>query len=698
MSETKIMNDVFSIKSTKSKLVTESLKSVNMEESEIDNDNNSQVDYDKTIENIVTSTSGIIDNVSVINNTPKILNSSISPEKLEAISISRDMLKERLLKVNQEEKPSIVVEAEPNISVKAGKVFSKYNSIENLNTTIVLDTTDTNTISNEVMALSEVDDVSISKANSEISETTLNQSQLFNVSSILIDKPFRLSTNELELPKSYPSSITYSPTSPSSLILSTPRNPIIHPSHSYSADNLFEDRSSLLKSKFSLYSNYSFASENSMSDDFDSESTTVKKKKSVRFSNIVDVIDSDQKDTLDGIGTLDTSKNNQMNSFSDTSVVINVDDNEEDVNESNGTNLMNTRTEITHGSCAMKIKEVVTIFFSYLFYILNNILGVFKVNKKNKKSNIYRNVRGNNMFNFNSSFQEIVSDEEDTFSQNSTIDNSNESCLIDQVEGKKAPIEHIIVESEVVNYIPMSLKESSTYSLDSFPITINSLSQKKGNRVVHYWYNDNKKTMAQRFGLSKGSQSPNKLKNNINETNSNTKQGNKFENIKHHVSLGKNKETNLESSTKIKRSSLINFKPTNIDINNIPNISATTTTNTILNSSSPFREEKNQIANKKGIIIRDLNADGELYEINLNNISNEKFDISTSQSNDETKILCLASSPSFNNEKNNTIEKEERNIDVTPSSSIPNNKESPKKSSKKFGHRRQNSVRLEISY
>jgi hypothetical protein len=264
----------------------------------------------------------------------------------------------------------------------------------------------------------------------------------------------------------------------------------------------------------------------------------------------------------------------------------------------------------------------------------------------------------------------------------------------------------------------------------SMPLTINTLSQQKGDRVVRYWYKKDpkRKTMTQRFGLTKSLNSSDVL-NKSNKKNIILKQKDK---TKYPKLVSKMPESVITTS-KIKRSSLVNFTPTNIDINNIPNISATTTTNTILNSTSSYRGERNQNlalnntdsnSNSSGknsnendsihqyygkeIIIRDLNSNDKIYySFNLEDGNKGKIDFQTKDN--QGKVL---SSTIISNKNGQTfIEKNEVNSTILPSSTNSSPSTSPslsstsssdkeplRKSSKRFNHRRQNSVRLQISY
>jgi len=727
MSEAKLLKYVFNSKSEKLALLNKQAKSVNEEESEMDEDN--KVNYDKTIDNIVTSTSRIIDHPSITVNcrsTPKqILDSSVQRKKLRVIPFHQDTLRRRLL----EEKQLIIVKTEPNVNLKGmtGKESSKYSSIDN---STIFDTTDNNTIRNEVMTLPEDDTITINKANSEISETTLNLSPLSTITSINIDKRFRLSTGELESPRSFSPSLASSPASPTSLILGVAGNPIVVSPHSYFS----EEYNSLPRNLFFSYnsnSNYALSYENSMLDDFDNESTTFKKKKSVRFSNIVDVIDSDQKDTLAELEAFG-SKANQVNGNLETQILIDVEDKEE-VKDDDMTTMNNSRDDVNQVSCLMKVEEVVAIFFTYLIYIFSSIFSIFKFNKENKKSYRYKNqfetLKDNDIYNNNSISQNAIVNE-DTISPSSIncLKELNSTCIISNVnnnnnkkeeareieicplktENEKNTVEHLIIESEVVERMHMPTKNPTTV-LESSPMTVNSLSQKRGNRVVRYWYDNNKKTIVQRFGLFRGNQSFKKLKN-IN-SKQNSKQGD--QNL-----LVKTKEV-----SKVKRSSLVNFKPTNIDINSIPNINATTTTNTILNSSSPYREEKGQMSNRKGIVIHDLNhADGVPDSIlnssspfregkdqnvkrkgiiirDLNNADGICYEIKINSSEESDEKGENSSKTALSNNDNiNTIENNDGSSSSSSTVSFSLNNSNNKRTGRKYSHKRQNSVRLEISY
>jgi len=261
---------------------------------------------------------------------------------------------------------------------------------------------------------------------------------------------------------------------------------------------------------------------------------------------------------------------------------------------------------------------------------------------------------------------------------------------------------------------------STIFSDSSSTMTINTLSQQKNDRIVRYWYKDNQNNcMNQKTSLCKNENSL-AIKNNNFKQNVVWKQDDKK--LLRPTSL-------LETITippKVKRSSLVNFKPTNIDINNIPNISATTTTNTILNSNSVYRGEKNQknqihcsnninninfdINNNeqnefdKELIIRDLNAnDNILYSLKINKAATEKLDLITTADNGKLQN-------SINHKGQAMVEKTEINSPVTPTtptsptssvsstSTLLTDKAELKKAAKRFSHRRQNSVRLQISY
>jgi len=116
MSEEKLLKYVFSSKSEKLALLNKQVKSVNEEESEMGEDN--KVNYDKTIDNIVSSTSRIMDHTSITVNcrsTPKqVLDSSVQRKKLRVIPFHQDTLRRRLL----EEKQLVIVRTEPNVNFK----------------------------------------------------------------------------------------------------------------------------------------------------------------------------------------------------------------------------------------------------------------------------------------------------------------------------------------------------------------------------------------------------------------------------------------------------------------------------------------------------------------------------------------------------------------------------------------------------
>jgi len=175
--------------------------------------------------------------------------------------------------------------------------------------------------------------------------------------------------------------------------------------------------------------------------------------------------------------------------------------------------------------------------------------------------------------------------------------------------------------------------------------------------------------------------------------------------------------------SKVKRSSLVNFKPTNIDINSIPNINATTTTNTILNSSSPYREEKGQMSNRKGIVIHDLNhADGVPDSIlnssspfregkdqnvkrkgiiirDLNNADGICYEIKINSSEESDEKGENSSKTALSNNDNiNTIENNDGSSSSSSTVSFSLNNSNNKRTGRKYSHKRQNSVRLEISY
>jgi hypothetical protein len=763
MNETKLINfEITNSKPIKS-VLQKQLSPYNTlidEKSKIE-DNRKSESLEKSIDRIASSTSGLIDNTSIANSPQQMLNTSLSHEKLELSSNGED-LKNRMKVSDTEETSSVIITKPSNEDLK-GKMIGKENlknqnsrllSIDVMNNSAVIDTTDTNTISNEVMSLSsEEENGLINNAFSEISEATLNQSQPPSIISSNINydlKGYRLSTSALEInrPISPASPVSpVSPVSPTSMIGTPSINHVIIP-RCYSALALIEDNnnSSPLRNSVSMYSNYSFSYMNSVIDDIDGESTLAKKKKSVRFSNIVDVIDSNQKDKLANLG------NDKDEVFPELSTVINIDD----VESTDEDMKTMTSSEDENKSVVMRVEEFFSVVLKYILLTLSSIfcLFYFKKDKKDReKRNGYKSqyaiIKDNSMTNFSTGSEGLS--EEDTFSQSSTIGDTNtqdtisptslnclkelnatnvisnpkkkkyndsavkpldqlcivknnndiEFCSLNTKEDYDNSNEQLIVESEVVKrmHLPLmsSLSTSSVNSLStsgsisstmasvSYPLTINTLSRQKGERVVRYWYNNNndtkitttttntndngsissnnsrKKNIYQKLGLSKGSNSDNSKNNK------------------------KSKETRIPidktvENAKIKRSSIVNYKPTNIDINKIPNINVTTTANTILNSTSNFRNDKKSNSSSnlgKEIIIRDLNSNDKVfYSLNL-----EKSKIES----------ILNRNPSSNEDGNENEKKEIKTVTIkTPPPS--------KKASRKFSHRRQNSVRLEVSY
>lgn len=827
MSETKLINfDIISTKPTNNVILSKSLNNFDIsvnEESELKNNKRKSdiLPYEKNIDHIALTTSGIIDNTSVANNPKQIFNNSISNEKLNISSNNKEMLKHKLLNIGNKADSKLSTNAiisktindniklkklEKESSTSSFKQPSKFISIDVSNNNTVLDITDTNTISNEIMTISSEDEgLIIQNANSEISETTLNQSQPPSVTSFNLDvaPTYRLSTGALEIPRSISPSSPSSPSSSSSqssLFCSSTNHPLLAP-RSYSAQALFEDtnNSSPLRNSISVYtgSNYSFSYGNFMLDDGnDNESVLAKKKKSVRFSNIVDVIESDEKNTLAKLKALDNEKEkeNEINYdenqdpkrdliFPELTTVINIEDDDHNLTA------INSVSSSSSSSFIVKIEEALSLIFKYIIIAINSFLGIFKQkqNKKNRKNN---NKEKNQyaIINDNSipeseytsltisaeDLEEIKLNEEDNLSQSSTVGDSIapdsispsslndikeinytstvsgndknklfaasslnqvfigkdnqvgsdvELCLINSSEEKNSENDNTI-ENEIPERpkrIPMPLtssssssslnsistcnSSSSTTTLISSPLTINKLSQQKSNRVVRYWYNDPKrKTMAQRFGLSKNSN--NNISSNNNKRTIVLKQGVNYN--KRPVLVNKISES---TSATPKRSSLVNFTPTNIDINNIPNISATTTTNTILNSTTSYKSEKGQnsgfnndngaqIHHGKEIIIRDLNTNDEIYyALNFEDAEKGKIDLLTK--NSQGKIHSSSDIP--NQENFVSIENAEVTTPTSPSSisssaSLSSDKEPLRKTAKRFSHRRQNSVRLQISY
>ncbi|ORX61083.1 hypothetical protein BCR36DRAFT_579144 [Piromyces finnis] len=728
------------------------------EELDIEEDNKSELlSYEESIDCIVSNTSGIIDNTSIANIPQQMLNTSLSHEKLE-LNSNREALKDYMMLSNSKRELSgnIIKTSDEDLKGKiVGKEnmknsnYDKLSTIDVMNNSAVIDTIDTNTISNEVMSLSseeETETMLINKASSEISETTLNQSQLsIVVSSNNHDiKGFHLSTGALEITRSV-SSIPASPVSPnspaspSSIINTSNSNQVFVP-RSYSALALIDDSNngSPLRKSFSVFSNYSFSYVNS--DDNDSESTLAKKKKSVRFSNIVDVIDSNQRDTMANLDNVySDSKSEKDTMFIENSTVINIDDTAAEVEDED----MKTITSFStmNKSVATKVEQFFSVILKYFILVFSNVFCIFKLKKdkedRKKRTSGYKNqysiIKDNNLTSIVTGVEPLGDD--DALSQSSTIGDSNtqdtispsslnclkelnatniisspnknnenntvikplnqvcvvkdntdiEFCSINSNEDEyNDSREQLIIETEVIkckhlksipfssassfNSVSTSNSISSTMTSVSYPLTINSLSKQKGKRVVRYWYGNNnsnnkKKSIYQKFRLSK---TPN---NKVCEKN------------------GSDARMPMVSKTiepsKIKRSSLVNYKPTNIDINNIPNINVTTTANTILNSTSNYRNDRKSNSNlRKEIIIRDLNSNDKVfYSLNLD-------DSRMNSGLNNTNII----SSSLPNKENNDDRDKTDSLDKTMTI------KTPLPSSRKFSHRRQNSVRLEISY
>jgi len=815
MNETKLINfDVISTKSTKPSLLIKPLNSFNgtikgKSKSENINKSIESLSCEKTIDYIASSTSKIIDNTSVTNSVNQILNNSISREKLEISSSIKETLKcqksNNCITNQASESKNLRLEKESSNSSLLLPV--KCISIGVLNNNEIMDINDTSTISNEVMTISSEDEgVIVHKANSETSETTLNQSQppLIIPSCFEGTKAFRLSTGTIGLRRSISST---SPTSPSSslssMINTSSNNPLFTP-RSYSPLAFVDDsnNTSPLRNTISVYSglNYTFSYANSMIDDGnDNESVLAKKKKSVRFSNIVDVIDSDEKDTLAKLKALDDTCNefdsdengnsNQDLIFPELTTVINIENDDHELASIGSSSASNP---ITQQSFVMKIEEIIASIFRYIILAINSFLRIFKRrnNKKNRKnkSNQYAVINDNGISNYTTltissdDMKKMKLNEDDNLSQNSTVGDSipntispislnelNSSLKLDKSQLNKQSIaknneneielchfntpndrnidkdnnsidmnkmserrmniqQASLLSLSSLNFSSTSDSENSTEHIDTSPLTINTLSQQKSNRIVHYWYKDSKrKTMAKLFGFPKSSDRKNSSYHN--KVNKVSKRSNKSKN---RTLVSKIPESTVVSP-KIKRSSLVNFTPTNIDINNLPNISATTTTNTILNSTSSYREEMNQnlaLSNnnnnnndndsdndndndnsnnngikqhhQKEIIIRDLNSNDEIYyPLSLEGIDKGKINIKTKNNKDQ----ILSSTVISNQENHLLIEKEKETIPTSPSSQLSSSsfsessdKEPLRKATKRFSHRRQNSVRLEVSY
>jgi len=362
-------------------------------------------------------------------------------------------------------------------------------------------------------------------------------------------------------------------------------------------------------------------------------------------------------------------------------------------------------------SLLMKVEEFVAVVILHIISIISKFFSIFKYKKikeENENKNQYKIIKDNTVM--NNSGEVEAQGNRDTNTQNTISESSlnclkelnstkvisnpkkgstviplNQICIVNNdnnntdnelfsVNYDDDSKEHLIVESDVITHESMLPDNNST------PLTVNNLSKEKNVRVVHYWYNDNKKKNTYQKCIC----------DKLRISKSDIPCLNKLNPEKRIPILDKTIE-----SSKIKRSSLVNYTPTNIDINNIPNLNVTTTANTILNSTSNYRNDKkgNSLSRLgKEIIIRDLNSkDGATYSFNIDNL---KMDSSVENNSIDDSSKELSSEEESHN--GNNVEKEENetsNKTVTINAPPPS-----KKSSRKFSHRRQNSVRLEISY
>ncbi|OUM69197.1 hypothetical protein PIROE2DRAFT_57567 [Piromyces sp. E2] len=645
MNETKLINfEITNPKPIKSVLTTKQSSPCNKtlidDEFEIEDDNkiSESSSYEKSIDRIASSTSGIIDNTSMANSPQQMLNTSLSHEKLE-ISTNRKVLNNCIKALsNAEEKSPVITSKSLNENIK-GKVMgkeifnnsnsSKLLTIDVMNNTAIVDTTDTNTISNEVMSLSSEEENLISNASSEISETTLNPMQVSSsITSNNYDiRGFRLSTSVLEIARSVsPSPVspvspvtTVSPSSPVSptSIINTSNNGQMFGRRSYSALALIEDSNngSPLRNSISMYSNYSFSYVNSVLDDVDSESSLAKKKKSVRFSNIVDVIDSNQKNTLANLDNIDSDlKNENDTAFPECTTVINIED-AETVDEDMKTM---TSSDAENKSVVMRVEKFFTVILKYFLFTLGSIFCIFKF-KKDKEERKNRTNKGQyaiiNDSNSSSNLKtgiETMGDE-DTLSQSSTVGDANAQDTIS-------------------------------------PSSLNCLKELNATNVIS---------------------NPNRKK----DTNSTIKPLNQISVVKNNddielYPLNSTEEYDNSNDQLIVESEVVNRM-------HLPLISSKSSSS--FNSVSTTASMSSTLASVS-------------YPLTINNLSKQKENLKTDPKLNNKNVI----SSSLLNKENVENEKDE----VKSFDKMNTVREPPPllKSSRKFSHRRQNSVRLEISY